>query len=49
MKVNWRELFPEPIRTILGRMPPALLEQVEEVRIREGRPWRLMQATHTTS
>lgn len=38
MKVNWRELFPEPIRTILGRMPPALLEQVEEVRIREGRP-----------
>ncbi|WP_339831278.1 stage III sporulation protein AA [Paenibacillus sp. FSL R7-0272] len=38
MKVKWRDLFPEPIRTILGRMPPALLEQVEEIRIREGRP-----------
>ena len=38
MKVQWRDLFPEPIRTILGRMPPALLEQVEEIRIREGRP-----------
>ena len=38
MKVNWKDLFPEPIRTILGRMPPAILEQVEEVRIREGRP-----------
>ncbi|CAH1217962.1 MULTISPECIES: stage III sporulation protein AA [Paenibacillus] len=38
MKVNWRELFPEPIQTILGRMPPAVSEQVEEVRIRTGRP-----------
>lgn len=38
MKVKWRDLFPEPIRTILGRMPPAQLDKVEEVRIREGRP-----------
>ncbi|MEC0089959.1 stage III sporulation protein AA [Paenibacillus macquariensis] len=38
MKMNWLELFPEPIRSLLEQLPSTLLDRLEEIRIREGRP-----------
>ncbi|WP_438351416.1 stage III sporulation protein AA [Paenibacillus sp. FA6] len=38
MKMNWLELFPEPIKSLLEQLPSSMLDRLEEVRIREGRP-----------
>jgi stage III sporulation protein AA len=38
MKMNWLELFPEPIKSLLEQLPTSILDRLEEVRIREGRP-----------
>ncbi|AOZ91468.1 stage III sporulation protein AA [Paenibacillus crassostreae] len=38
MKLNWLELFPEPIKSLLEQLPTSILDRLEEVRIREGRP-----------
>ncbi|MCM3784121.1 stage III sporulation protein AA [Neobacillus mesonae] len=36
--MKWLDLFPSPLKTILDHIPLQLLETLEEVRIREGRP-----------
>ncbi|MHA0855573.1 stage III sporulation protein AA [Paenibacillus sp. CMAA1364] len=36
--MHWLELFPEPIKSLLEQLPSSMLERLEEVRIREGRP-----------
>lgn len=36
--MKWLELFPESLKTLLMHLPKPLLESLEEVRIREGRP-----------
>lgn len=36
--MEWLELFPEPLHGILGRLPETVFEQLEEIRVREGRP-----------
>ncbi|AJS57931.1 stage III sporulation protein AA [Paenibacillus sp. IHBB 10380] len=38
MNMNWLELFPEPIKSLLQQLPFSILDKMEEVRIREGRP-----------
>ncbi|WP_238650199.1 stage III sporulation protein AA [Paenibacillus piscarius] len=38
MAKDWLQLFPERIRVLLGGLPAALLDKLEEVRVREGRP-----------
>ncbi|MEC0168959.1 stage III sporulation protein AA [Paenibacillus graminis] len=38
MANDWLLLFPEQIRALLGGLPAPLLDKVEEIRIREGRP-----------
>lgn len=38
MANDWLLLFPEKVRALLGGLPAALLDKVEEVRVREGRP-----------
>ncbi|WP_150271108.1 stage III sporulation protein AA [Paenibacillus tepidiphilus] len=38
MANDWLLLFPETIRALLKALPAALLDKVEEVRVREGRP-----------
>ncbi|MBP1999429.1 stage III sporulation protein AA [Paenibacillus shirakamiensis] len=36
--MNWMHIFPQTISSLLRKMPLSLLNQVEEVRVREGRP-----------
>lgn len=36
--MEWLELFPEPLHGILGRLPETVFKQLEEIRVREGRP-----------
>ncbi|WP_025691607.1 stage III sporulation protein AA [Paenibacillus zanthoxyli] len=38
MANDWLQLFPEKVKAALSRLPVTLLETVEEIRIREGRP-----------
>ncbi|WP_025703204.1 stage III sporulation protein AA, partial [Paenibacillus forsythiae] len=38
MANDWLQLFPEKVKSALSRLPLSLLETVEEIRIREGRP-----------
>lgn len=38
MADEWLQLFPEKVRALLKCLPLSLLGQVEEVRVREGRP-----------
>ncbi|UNK20384.1 stage III sporulation protein AA [Paenibacillus sp. N3/727] len=38
MTMNWLELFPENVKQLLLNLPKDVLEGLEEVRIREGRP-----------
>lgn len=38
MANDWLLLFPEKVRALLGGLPAALLDNVEEIRVREGRP-----------
>ncbi|SET57645.1 stage III sporulation protein AA [Paenibacillus sp. NFR01] len=38
MANEWLLLFPEKIRALLVGLSPALLEKLEEIRVREGRP-----------
>ncbi|WP_106768092.1 stage III sporulation protein AA [Paenibacillus faecalis] len=38
MSINWLELFPENVKQLLLRLPKNMMEGLEEVRIREGRP-----------
>lgn len=38
MKMSWLELFPEPIKSLLEQLPSSILDRLEEIRIREGRP-----------
>lgn len=38
MSINWLELFPEYVKQLLLNLPKDVLEGLEEVRIREGRP-----------
>ncbi|ETT59348.1 stage III sporulation protein AA [Paenibacillus sp. FSL R7-277] len=38
MANDWLLLFPEKVRALLGGLPAALLDKVEEIRVREGRP-----------
>lgn len=38
MGKDWLGLFPERLKALLGALPPPLLDRIEEVRVREGRP-----------
>lgn len=38
MTMNWLELFPENVKSLLLKLPGEVLEGLEEIRIREGRP-----------
>ncbi|NGM81638.1 stage III sporulation protein AA [Paenibacillus sp. 7124] len=38
MATDWLQIFPEKVKAALSRLPLPLLETVEEIRIREGRP-----------
>lgn len=38
MANDWLLLFPEKVRALLGGLPASLLDKVEEIRVREGRP-----------
>lgn len=38
MANEWLQLFPEKVRAALSRLPLQLLDRVEEIRVREGRP-----------
>lgn len=44
MTLNWLELFPETVKRMLHHVSNELLEDVEEVRIREGRPLEINSA-----
>lgn len=44
MANDWLSLFPEKIRAALSRLPLAILETAEEVRLREGRPLEINSA-----
>lgn len=39
--MKWLDLFPTPLKTILEYIPLPLLETLEEIRIREGRPMEI--------
>ncbi|WP_019639153.1 stage III sporulation protein AA [Paenibacillus fonticola] len=38
---SWMTVFPENIRSLLLKLPPALFSGLEEIRLREGRPLEL--------
>lgn len=38
MANDWLLLFPEKVRALLNELPATLLDKVEEIRVREGRP-----------
>jgi stage III sporulation protein AA len=38
MAMDWLDLFPEPVRSMLRRLPQTVFDRLEEVRIRENRP-----------
>lgn len=38
MANDWLQLFPEQVRTLLGRLPLHTISALEEIRVREGRP-----------
>lgn len=44
MTLNWLELFPETVKRMLHNLSKELLDHVEEVRIREGRPLEINSA-----
>lgn len=38
MAIDWLDLFPEPMRSMLRKLPQTVFDCLEEVRIRENRP-----------
>jgi len=43
---SWLNVFPDHLRSLLAKLPPALFAALEEVRIREGRPLEVNAGGH---